>query len=192
MRLTLCNAGHPLPMIYRGGKREWNFLQAKESTSEEPMNLPLGIVDLADYQTFDTPMKPGDLVLCYTDSLVESCGPDGEMLGHEGLIDIVRSLPISDPKSFVPALLDAVANRCKDNLTKDDVTILLFSPNGKGRHPNLWRQVVALSKMTGKVVNSFRKDGEPIPWPDFKLPNVGGMILPPLHRLWSARKTKGS
>jgi len=190
MRLTLCNAGHPVPMIYRADKREWSFLQGREASSEEPTNLPLGILDLADYQTFDVPLKPGDLVLCYTDSLVESTGSDGEMLGHEGLMEIVKTIPLSQPEKFVAALLEAVAERCDGNLDKDDVTVLLFSPNGKGRHPSLWRQMVAVGRLTGKIVGSFRKNGEPVPWPDFKLPNVGGMIIPPLQRLWSVRKPK--
>src|SRR5258708_29579113 len=152
------------------------------------MNLPLGIVDLADYQTFDVPLKKGDLVLCYTDSLVESYGADGEMLGHEGLMEIVRTVPVGEqPKEFMAALLAAGTARCKDNLTNDDVTVLLFRPNGTGRHPGLWRQVVALTKMTGKVARSFGRGGEPVPWPDFKLPNVGGLVLPPLQRLWGAK-----
>jgi hypothetical protein len=188
MRLTLCNAGHPVPILYRKDKQQWSFLQTAESTSDEPMNLPLGIIDLADYQTFDTPMKAGDLVLCYTDSLVESHGADGEMLGHEGLMEIVRSIPVTDPKAFVPALLKAVESRYPDNLTNDDVTVLLFSPNGKGRHPSLWRQVVALVKMTGKVAGSLRKGGEKIPWPDSVLLNVGGMIVSPVKRIWAGRE----
>ena len=191
-RLTLCNAGHPVPMVYRGAAKQWTFLQAKESASDddgkEPVNLPLGIIDLADYETFDVPLKKGDLVLCYTDSLVESYGTDGEMLGHEGLMEIVRTVPVQEPKGFVAALLAAVESRCAGNLSKDDVTVLLFSPNGTGRHPGLWRQVVALTKMTAKVVRSFGKGGEPVPWPDLKLPNVGGLVMPPLQRLWGTRK----
>ena len=79
--MTLCNAGHPVPMVYREATGEWTFLAAKETdaddTGADPVNLPLGIVDLADYQTFDVPLKKGDLVLCYTDSLWNLPGPMG-------------------------------------------------------------------------------------------------------------------
>ncbi len=190
MRLNLCNAGHPLPMVYRAQAREWSFLMEEDAAGEGAMNLPLGILDLGDYQFFDVPLKPGDLVLCYTDSLVESKGADGEMLGHEGLMEIVKTIPVSPAEQFVAALLGAVASRCPGNLDNDDVTVLLFSPNGKGKRPSLYRQVVGLGKMTGKLVGSFRKNGEPFPWPDMRIANIGGAIVPPLQRFWASRKPK--
>ena len=189
-RLTICNAGHPIPIYYRAATKQWSFLEAKETQArpEEPVNLPLGILDLADYQTFDVQLKTGDLVLCYTDSLVESRGPDGELLGHEGLMEIVRSVPIAEPREFVAALLAAVEAKNPGNLSKDDVSVLLFRPNGQGRRPSLVTQAVAVGKMTAAIARSLRPGGPPVPWPDFKLPNVPGMVIPPLQRLWSTRK----
>src|SRR5687768_16208194 len=68
--LSLCNAGHPPPLVYRAAERAWSFLQqdraAKAATSAD--NFPLGIADLSDYAQFDVRLKVGDLVLCYTDS----------------------------------------------------------------------------------------------------------------------------
>src|SRR3712207_7059088 len=37
-----------------------------------------GILDMADYVTSDVPLSDGDLVLCYTDSLVECRARAGE------------------------------------------------------------------------------------------------------------------
>jgi hypothetical protein len=34
----------------------------------------------------------------------------------------------------------------------------------------------------------MRSGGEAVPWPDFKLPNIGGALVGPLNRLWSAPK----
>src|SRR5688572_14911704 len=90
--LSLCNAGHPPPLLYRAATREWRYLRgmaaAEDSdlapdfdAEEAPANIPLGIDDLIRYDQFEVDLKVGDLVLCYTDSLVESKGPDGDLLG---------------------------------------------------------------------------------------------------------------
>jgi hypothetical protein len=42
--------------------------------------------------------------------------------------------------------------------------------------------------MTAAIARSLRPGGPPVPWPDLKLPNVAGMVIPPLQRLWSARR----
>jgi serine phosphatase RsbU (regulator of sigma subunit) len=189
-RLTICNAGHPVPVYYRAATKQWSFLESneKKTRSEAPVNLPLGILDLADYQTFDVQLKTGDLVLCYTDSLVESRGADGELLGQEGLMEIVRSVPIGQPREFVSDLLNTIESRYQGNLTNDDVSVLLFRPNGLGRRPSLITQAVAVGKMTAAIVRSLRPGGPPVPWPDFKLPNIGGAIIPAFSRLWRTSK----
>ena len=63
----------------------------------EPKNIPLGILDLTDYDLFDARLEVGDLVLCYTDSLVESADGKGGMLGQDGLLEIVRELDATVP-----------------------------------------------------------------------------------------------
>jgi len=185
-RLTLCNAGHPLPLLYRAASREWTYLDALRESSD-PVNLPLGILDMGDYQTFDVPLRVGDLVLCYTDSLIESRGRDGQELGHAGLLEIVKSLDVSDPSRFISDLRAAVADQASGNLTADDVTVLMFRPNGLGtRQPTLRRQVAAVTKLLGAIGRRIG-GGEPVPWPDLKLANVGGALFSPLHRFWKSR-----
>ncbi len=151
--------------------------------------MPLGILDFSDYQTFDVPLRVGDLVLCYTDSLVESNGSGGQLLGQQGLLEIVRGLAIDDPTTFIPDLLAVIGKQADGNLTADDVTVLVFRPNGLGRRrPSLRQQVIATGKMLGAIAGSFKSGGEAVPWPDFKLPNLGGALVGPLNRLWSAPK----
>jgi phosphoserine phosphatase RsbU/P len=189
-RLTLCNAGHPPPLLYRGAKRLWTYLEeAEDPNNTDPVNMPLGILDISDYETFDVPLDVGDVVVCYTDSLVESNGASGELLGQQGLLDIVRELPLNDPATFIPDLLAAIGEKADGNLTGDDVTVLVFRPNGLGRRrPSLRQQVIASGKMIGAIAGSFRRGGEPVPWPDLKLSNLGGAVVGPLNRLWSASK----
>ena len=185
-RLSLCNAGHPLPLLYRASNRQWSFLESKHRTSPDPVNLPLGILDVGDYQTFDVPLRVDDLVLCYTDSLIESHGADGRELGHDGLLEIVRSVEVNNPPQFLADLRSAVAAKASGNLTADDVTLLLFRPNSLGvKRPSLGRQLGAVTKLVGAVARRIG-GGEPVPWPDLKLANIGGALFSPLQRVWKS------
>jgi len=75
-RLVLCNAGHPSPLLYRADSvngpcsKAWRSIPRQHTMAFE--NLPLGIEDLTDYEQFAADLDVGDLVFCYSDSLIES------------------------------------------------------------------------------------------------------------------------
>ncbi|MBV8781393.1 MAG: serine/threonine-protein phosphatase, partial [Phycisphaerae bacterium] len=72
-QLTLCNAGHPAPLLYRAKMRQWSLIkpvsQAPDLPAQGIFNLPLGIEDVVDYEQFAVDMEIGDMVVCYSDSL---------------------------------------------------------------------------------------------------------------------------
>ena len=187
-RLRICNAGHPIPMHFSASKREWRFLESTEKErGPDPVNLPLGILEFADYRHFDVALDSNDYVLCYTDSLVEARQADGEMLGHAGLMTIVRSVPVTTPERFIPDLLAAIAVTCKDTLDNDDVTVMLFRPNGQGRRMTIRDRAKMAQRLAGAMGRSVFRRNEPFPWPDLKIANWGGALLPGLQRFWRPR-----
>jgi serine phosphatase RsbU (regulator of sigma subunit) len=191
--LSVCNAGHPPPLVYRARERRWSFMAAREDPAAapapeaEPKNIPLGVLHLADYDQFEERLDVGDLVLCYTDSLIEARDAAGNLFLAEGLLDVVRRVDPSDPATFIPRLLSAVAARATGGLGADDVTVLLFRPNGAGRRVTLRQSVMAPVRLLGALARSLRRRGDPMPWPDFTLANVGGAVIGPLSRLWKGR-----
>ena len=79
-RLNVCNAGHPRPLLYRVAARHWDFLEhngAEPAEHSGPRNMPLGIMDLTEYDQFDIELETGDCLLTYTDALIESHDADG-------------------------------------------------------------------------------------------------------------------
>jgi len=129
-QFILCNAGHPPPLILRAGSKRWIPLAEKSAVTRGPSNIPLGIEESEYYEQLNTRLKIGDLVLCYTDSLTESRDPSGELLGTEGVIDILSRVDCSNPAQIIPQLLEAFPSQNPTNLQTDDVTLLLFRPNG--------------------------------------------------------------
>ncbi len=191
-KLSICNAGHPPPLIYRAAEGRWSYLeQARRNQSadapEEPAsNLPLGILDLSSYDVFDVELAVGDLVLCYTDSLVESFDEDGKMLGQAGLLREIANLDAgnvtSDVATIVPRLLAHLRSLYPGNLDADDVTALLFRSNGQANSTPLSERLLAPLRIAKAMVRSLTHKDEPVPWPEVSVANMGGAVIPPLSK----------
>ncbi|HTC89703.1 MAG TPA: PP2C family protein-serine/threonine phosphatase [Bryobacteraceae bacterium] len=181
-RLTVCNAGHPRPLLYRAGQRKWDFLGGQETGSRStPSNIPLGLFDGAEYEQFDIELEPGDCLLSFTDALIESRDADGEMLGEDGLLRIVRVLGDVDPQKMIETLLGEIERRYPENLSEDDVTVLVVRANGRRLKFSMREKLRAFGRFASALLS-----GEPAPFPDAKLANIGGAIFPALGRRWRA------
>ena len=185
-RLTLSNAGHPPPLLYRRRDDTWTYLERQSDASEEADNLPLGVLKAARYDFHDVQLRVDDLVLCYTDSLNESLEQTGRQLGTAGLLETVRTLDAKRPDVLIAALLEAIAARHPGNLTRDDVTVLLVRPNGLVRRVPLGRRLKVPFQMAARILKSLWPGGAPTPWPQMSLTNIGGAFFDGLNRKWKA------
>lgn len=185
--LSLCNAGHPAPLIYRAATREWSFL---DGACEErtPGNIPLGIAEYEDCEQFDVNLDVGDLVIVYTDSLIEAKNDAGEMLEPAGLLALVKAaIDPAKPETLIQGLLKAVDDKTARGLRADDVTVLLLRPNGTGKRAHWINSFTAPFKVLA-TVGRFAIGKGPISLPDPRLPNIGGALFAPLSRLWKKRR----
>ena len=131
--LIICNAGHPRPLWYRAASRTWHALDhtIEHSEAAAPNNLPLGIIEPTDYVQFTVKLAPDDLVLVYTDSMLEAkAGEDGPMLGEAGLLNLVRGVSIGDPQRLGREVLDRVAAHRQGAAADDDQTLIVLHHNG--------------------------------------------------------------
>jgi serine phosphatase RsbU (regulator of sigma subunit) len=172
--LSLCIAGHPPPLVYRAKQRRWAFLNEEDDKEETATNIPLGIDDSTDWTQFSVELELGDFVLCYTDSLMESNGRNGEMLGLAGLLRIANesAIAVDDPNRLTAKLLAAIEAEAAENLSKDDVTVLLFRPNS-AKSASFVQRALAPIRVLGAVIGSVFPGGNPAPWPEMSLANLG-------------------
>ena len=73
---VIANAGHLPP-----------FLNGKEV--ELPPALPLGLMEVAEYEPMHLQMARGDRLTLYTDGLLEARNPAGELFGFERIADLL-------------------------------------------------------------------------------------------------------
>src|SRR5438552_1851945 len=186
-RLTICNAGHPRPFLYRAREREWSLLIHEESVARGPRNLPLGMLDMTHYEQFDIELAPGDCVLSFTDALVEARDADGEMLDEARLLSIVRLLGEVEPEKLIETVLREIGDLYPGNLSEDDVTLLVVRANGRQPKYALSDKLRAAAALAGSVLRALNPKAERPPLPDLVLANIGGAIIPALARRWRAR-----
>jgi serine phosphatase RsbU (regulator of sigma subunit) len=153
-RLTVCNAGHPRPLWYRAKDGVWSALDEAEARASgaaaEPDNLPLGLDDATRYRQFAVSLGRGDLVVFYTDALIEAADPSGRLLGESGLLDLARGLGPAPGLDAAPALLEAVARHRAGRPADDDVTLVALAHNGSGpRRPSLGEKLDVYAKVFG-------------------------------------------
>ena len=83
--LRWVNAGHPPPLLLRGGK----LVKALDTEPRPPLGLGHLLADVSS-EVGQEQLEPGDMVLLYTDGVVEARAPDGELFGVERLAELVR------------------------------------------------------------------------------------------------------
>jgi len=155
-RLVLCNAGHPRPILYRVSQKEWSLMGHEGPPHlPGPLNLPLGLMSITEYEHFDVELEPGDCVLTYTDALIESSDADGETLGEEGVLRILKLLGDVKPEKLIDALLGEIAERYPENLSNDDVTLLIVRANGAAQSFTLGDKMRAAARMAGGAIRSL-------------------------------------
>jgi sigma-B regulation protein RsbU (phosphoserine phosphatase) len=104
-------AGSPPPLILRAdGSIEWI-----DSTG-----MPLGITENNDYRIQEISFASGDLLLLYSDSLIEQKLPSGEILNETRLAEIVAQTA-SKRSNHLP---NAILQTLLENFRNDDGEVI--------------------------------------------------------------------
>ncbi|MBX3357864.1 MAG: serine/threonine-protein phosphatase [Phycisphaeraceae bacterium] len=135
--MIVCNAGHPRPLLFRARSHRWSLLDpstpgavaADHAGDTGIANLPLGIIHPTSYIQFAIPLDKGDLIVLYSDALIEAAGPDGQQLGEPGLLALASALNPDAPDRFRDDLFAAIAQRTGRASFDDDATLILLHHN---------------------------------------------------------------
>ena len=112
-------AGQPQPLL-RSRTGEVRELELPEN------RLPLGALDNGSYRLCHVPMSHGDLVLGYSDGVVDALSPEGESFGSDRLAEIVRRGP-SEPQAAVEAVVSSLEEFTRGTEPYDDVTLVAIA-----------------------------------------------------------------
>jgi sigma-B regulation protein RsbU (phosphoserine phosphatase) len=127
-QLSVCNAGHPRPLLYRAEEGRWSILHGEEPTRRGAVNLPLGLDERTHYDQFTVTLGRDDLVVFYTDALTEAVDDQAQLLGEAGFLEIAGRIDRTDlaPRAVGAKLRDAVAEFRGHRPPDDDLTLIVL------------------------------------------------------------------
>jgi serine phosphatase RsbU (regulator of sigma subunit) len=115
--LTYVNAGQNPPFIRRSDGR----LERLTATG-----VALGMFDHSTFESRETHVTPGDLLVLYSDGVTEAENPEGEPFEESGLQDVINRNILDAPAELGAQVLKAVALHAKESRFFDDLTILIL------------------------------------------------------------------
>lgn len=190
-RLTVSNAGHPCPLLYSARSRQWSLLTGPDRARvEAPANVPLGVAGPARYDQFQIPFSVGDMLVLYTDSLIEARGADGQPVGQQGLLRLAQSLDASEPEEFLRALLRSIGLGGPER--GDDVTVLILRGNAFKPRPGLALQLRVHGRMLRELGASLLPGGREFPWCDTGPYAHLRNMLKRIHPRWAGDSGRGA
>lgn len=95
--------------------------------------MPLGLLPGMEYEESQAQIEPGDLLLFYSDGLVEAHNAERQMYGGQRLVELLHNLRVSCPS--LQALPAALLNDLKrftgpGHEQEDDITVLAIQRPG--------------------------------------------------------------
>ncbi len=115
--LTFCNAGHPAPLLLRADA---------EITELRDGGPVLGALATAAFETGHTTLAPGEILLVYTDGLVECRNRAGEEFGAGRLISSAAGAADKSARGILFSLLGAVQDFAANEERQDDITLMVI------------------------------------------------------------------
>jgi sigma-B regulation protein RsbU (phosphoserine phosphatase) len=124
--LTIANAGSVQPLFVTATAA--SLTDAIKVTTVPAEGFPLGLFAHAEYEEFTLAVRPGDLVVFFSDGIVDAHNSQGEMFGNERLSVLLQRHPTArqSAKAAVAAILEAVSEFRAGTDHFDDETVVVL------------------------------------------------------------------
>jgi sigma-B regulation protein RsbU (phosphoserine phosphatase) len=118
--LTYCNAGHNAPLL----------VSASGIRRLETGGVVLGLFEQATFEEETVTLRPGDIVVAFSDGVTEAMNPEGEEFTDDRLLRCAEAHRGESPQQVMDSLLADVHEFCAGAPQGDDVTVVLVRYNG--------------------------------------------------------------
>lgn len=120
--LTYCNAGHNPPFLISQDDKS-------NITALPRTGIAIGIENNSTWTTENIAIKPGDILLLYTDGIPDSQNEAGHFFDDEAIIEITQANSDKYAHEIQSAIIEAVQNFSGDTPQFDDITLMVLMRN---------------------------------------------------------------
>jgi sigma-B regulation protein RsbU (phosphoserine phosphatase) len=117
-RLVYASAGHNQPILVRAANGSTLLLDAE--------GLILGVKPEVEFEEKEIQLEVGDVLLLYTDGMIEESNVDGEMFGIDRLRQTLVEVSKAEPEEILEALLSEVRRFSGVKSFLDDVSMIVM------------------------------------------------------------------
>jgi serine phosphatase RsbU (regulator of sigma subunit) len=116
-RLTMVQAGHPSPLLVR---RDGSVEILGDG------GFPVGMVQVASYETLEADLRPGDRLLVYSDGLVEAENAEGKQFSEARLRQFMREQAGNGTPIILDGIDEALRKWRGSETLADDLSVLML------------------------------------------------------------------
>ena len=125
--VTLVNAGHPSPLIYRRAT-----LDCYEAVPNDVAGLPIAVVDGYQYPSCEVRLEPGDAIVMFTDGVTDAMNAQNQQFHVKGVCAAVQG-GVYTPSALGRRLVQAIGNHTLGREgPHDDITLVSFGRTSAG------------------------------------------------------------
>jgi sigma-B regulation protein RsbU (phosphoserine phosphatase) len=117
--VTIVNAGHVMPMIYRASTGALDDAMPKEAGG-----LPLGIMDGQSYEAYPVPVTPGDCLLLFSDGVPDAASVRGDTFTLKGVSAALNGEAGLNARAVGERIAKAVKLHAAGRDQADDITLM--------------------------------------------------------------------
>jgi serine phosphatase RsbU (regulator of sigma subunit) len=121
MTLIFSNAGQVQPVIFSRDQSKPTYIES------EGDRFPLGIVRECHYQETYLPIKPGDIIVFYTDGMVEAVNDKDELYGFDRFLTSIEEGRELSASALLEKLIGDVMRYVGDVEQHDDLTAVVVT-----------------------------------------------------------------
>lgn len=153
MTLTYSNAGHNYPLYLPAGASEYSSLSVG--------GFPLGLVDDYDYLEETISLKAGDLLVLYTDGLIEAQSPSGEMFELRRLERLIKEYQARPIEELANTLYEKALQFTQKEKLQDDFTFMAvrIKPASKELHFSLTSRLEEITPQVNRILSFVQANG---------------------------------
>jgi len=116
-KITYASAGHPPPILITGQGREVKVLTDTD--------LVLGLIQSKEYRDNYMPVESGDILILYTDGVVEPLNPEEEFYEEKRLIKTVQENFQLKPDQIVQKVLKSIKEFTRNKPLTDELNLVI-------------------------------------------------------------------
>lgn len=116
-RLLYANSGHEHPMVF---SEEGTVLRLSTG------GIMLGMIEDFPFQDDNVPLKPGDIMVVFSDGVTEAMNGNQVQFGDVRLQEVIRSHKTESASALLDTIVDAVKSHVGGAPQMDDITLMVI------------------------------------------------------------------